>query len=101
MWKENAKINFHIDGDPLGSAAIYNNKTIGKYLLDVEQHDSRNISVVLKTQIGRMIFTGTHAPYAGSKEKQLQEKQTIEKQKYYDNLKKYMKNMTKTQTYTI
>ena len=88
IWKENAQVNFHTDGDPLGTAAIYNTERIEKYLLDVEQFDSRNISVVLKTQIGKMTFTCTHSPQAGTKDKNLQEKQTLEKQKYYDNLRK-------------
>jgi len=88
MWKENANVNFHTDGDPLGTAAIYNIPKIEKYLLDIEQHDSRNISVTLKTQIGKMTFTGTHAPHAGPKDKNLREKHTEEKHKYYDKLRK-------------
>jgi len=87
MWKENARVNLHIDIEPLGAAAIYNNQRIEKYLLDVERHDSRNISVVLQTHIGRMTFTGVHAPHAGTKDKKLMEIQAEQKHKYYDELR--------------
>ena len=76
-----------MDGEPLGTAVVYANK-LRKHVLDINQHDSRNITIVLKTQIGSMAFTGTHAPHAGSKEKREKETQTQEKINYYEQLRK-------------
>ena len=59
-------------------AVIYNNKH-EKHLLDVNQHDSRNITIALKTQIGSMALTGTPAPHGGTKDETNKPKQTEEK----------------------
>ena len=85
-WKENAKVNLHIDGEALGMAIIYESK-LEKYITDINQHDGRNMTISFKTTLGNISFTGTHAPHAGSKETKLQEKQTQEKIKYYQKLR--------------
>jgi len=59
QWKEKnmLQLNQHIGGEPLGAAVVYNNKH-EKHLLDVNRHDSRNITLALKTQTWCMAFTG-------------------------------------------
>ena len=51
------QLNLHIDGEPSGTAVVYNSKR-EKHLLDVNQHDSRGMTVALKTQTWAMAFTG-------------------------------------------
>ncbi len=47
-------------------------KDLLPYVLDVDREDSRNITLTLKTDIGMLSFTSTHAPHSEIPEPQKQ-----------------------------
>ena len=71
---------YHLDAEKLGSAVIYNEQ-VKKSVVDCLQHNERNITLTLKTNIGNINLSGTHAPHAEATEK--------EKDEYYNDLDHY------------
>ena len=67
----------NLDAERLGMGVIYSNK-IKPFIIDVNQHDNRNITIEIRGKNNLMAFTGTHAPHAGCSE--------LIKDKYYDQI---------------